>query len=425
MLLEQAGDLEEAQQMVNKALALQPDLITVNIAQGMLQKRLGHTKAAITTLEGVLVQQPQPDHAMAVHQALGLLYDRQQDAPRAFDHFSIGNRMQRDKIVDIEAHKAHYHHLLDHLEAHLDAGWVKLWHPMGQGDSGAPVFGRAKASSELKSARCGASDDAGSSDPIFLVGFPRSGTTLLDQVLDSHPNIQVLEEQPLLGSIFAELRQASGGYLPALAALDEKALQSYRQRYLREMARLLPLDHPGGLRVDKMPLNLVHAPLIARLFPEARMMFALRHPCDAVLSCFMQNFKINDAMVHFLSLEETTHLYTRLMALWQRAADVLPLRVHTVRYEGIVEDFRAEIAPLLHFLGVEWHDAVLKYDRHARSRAISTPSYQQVTQPIYAHARYRWMRYRTEMAPILDQLAPFASSFGYAMGDGKSCNGTI
>ena len=128
----------------------------------------------------------------------------------------------------------------------------------------------------------------------------------------------------------------------------------------------------------------------------------------------MQNFKINDAMANFLNLEDAALLYDKVMTLWQQYQAGLPLEVHTVRYESLVETFEETLSPLLDFLSVGWDDGVRNYAETAYRRGkISTPSYNQVTQPLYTRARGRWERYREPMQSVLPALLPWARRFGY------------
>ena len=156
------------------------------------------------------------------------------------------------------------------------------------------------------------------------------------------------------------------------------------------------------------------AALLHRVFPQARFVFAVRHPCDVVLSCFMQNFELNDWMANFRTLAETVALYTRTMDLWEAYREQLPLVVHTVRYEDVVDDFDNSVRMLCGFLDVPWEDSLRQFADKALDRGrINTPSYDQVSQPIYRGARYRWERYREYLAPYLPALQPYIERFGY------------
>ncbi|WP_173204969.1 sulfotransferase [Sphingopyxis sp. BSNA05] len=250
----------------------------------------------------------------------------------------------------------------------------------------------------------------GRPDPVFLVGFPRSGTTLLDTILMGHPNTVVMEEQPPLNHV----EEALGG-ISALAGMDSDAIAKARDDYFNEVENIQPLA-PGQLLVDKSPLFLYRLPLIQRLFPNAKIILALRHPCDVVLSCFMANFRLNSAMASFLRLEDAAELYDLAFRHWQASLALFPANVHPIVYERLVEDVAAEIRPLFDFLDLQWDDNVLNHSRTARSRGlITTASYSQVTEPIYRRASGRWEKYRDHLAPVIPVLEPWIESFAYTL----------
>ncbi|WP_417729640.1 tetratricopeptide repeat-containing sulfotransferase family protein [Roseovarius sp.] len=265
-------------------------------------------------------------------------------------------------------------------------------------------------------------DRAGEADPVFLVGFPRSGTTLLDQVLDAHPGVQVLEEHPLISGLSARLA-SKAGYPGALENLSEEMRAEMRAAYFTERDRFL-VPSEGAVYIDKMPLNIVHAGLIMRIFPKARFILALRHPCDVCLSCLMQNFTLNHSMAVFCSLPDTARFYREVFGLWQLYAEHLNPGVVTVKYEDMTRDLRAAAEPVLHFLGLDWDDRVMQFHEHARQRGhISTPSYAQVTQPLYGHAVARWKRYGAAMEAVAGELRPQIEAFGYGDESNGAANG--
>lgn len=248
----------------------------------------------------------------------------------------------------------------------------------------------------------------------FLVGFPRSGTTLLDSVLRGHPDIAVVEEGPMIDRVRAGLNGPAT--FEALDSLAEADVVRLREVYLDELRARLGEPAGDRLVIDKLPLNLVHAGLIHRLFPEARFILALRHPCDCVLSCFMQNFRLNDAMANFLDLEQAARLYDLAMSLWRLYQAKLDLNATSLRYEDLVADLKSATEPLLDFLELGWDERVLDFRATAAARGrINTPSYNQVTQELYTRASGRWQNYRRQMAPVLPILAPWSATWRYPM----------
>jgi tetratricopeptide (TPR) repeat protein len=248
-------------------------------------------------------------------------------------------------------------------------------------------------------------------DPIFLVGFPRSGTTLLDTLLMNMPSLHVLEEMPFLRDV-----ELSMGSEETLATLDGAAANRLRRRYFELVEEGAPAPGPGRRLVDKHPLRMAGMPIVSRLFPEAPVILVERHPCDVVLSCYMANFQLNDAMRSFTDLEEAARTYDAVFTAWERAEAVLPLRVHRIRYERMVADLPGEMRPLLAFLDLPWNEKVLDNQAAAAERGpVRTASYSQVQEPIYKRAAGRWERYRTQLAPILPILAPWAEKMGYAI----------
>ena len=249
-------------------------------------------------------------------------------------------------------------------------------------------------------------------DPVFLVGFPRPGTTLLDTIRRGHPDTVVLEEQPPLNNCDKRI-----GGMAAIPGLDAAEVAGLRRFYFDEVAKVAPKPLGSGrMLVDKSPLFLSKAVLIQRLFPNARFILALRHPCDVLLSCFMSNFRLNDAMSNFLRLEDAAQFYDLTFRHWERARELFSLNVHTIVYERLVENVEAEVRPLFDSLGLEWRDEALDHRATAKARGlITTASYAQVVEPIYKRAAGRWEKYRAHLEPVLPVLRPWVEKFGYAL----------
>lgn len=238
----------------------------------------------------------------------------------------------------------------------------------------------------------------------FLLGFPRSGTTLLDTFLLGHPKIEVLEEKQLIGAA----RQVIGRIedLPNIAV---ELVRRARDTYFEELARYVDPSFEG-LVLDKFPLDLAAVPLIQAMFPGTPILFAQRHPCDVVLSGFMQPF----GLVNFSDISDAANYYDALMRIWTAARETMELNVHTIVYEDLVRDPEAVLRPVVRFLGLEWDERILDHQRTAKERGtIVTPSYDQVTQPVTTRAVGRWKRYRRQLDPVLPTLLPWAERLGY------------
>ena len=251
-------------------------------------------------------------------------------------------------------------------------------------------------------------------EPVFLIGFPRSGTTLLDSILRSHPQIEVVEEKPMVKKIVDSLEQLPEKGLNSLEKININDLKKIRKIYFDSLKIQTKDKSNKKIYIDKLPLNIVHAAEICKIFPKAKFILSLRHPHDCVLSCFMQNFTMNDAMANFLNIDDAANLYDVVMNLWIQYISIFKINYHEIKYESLVEDFNPTVESVLSFLGLSWDKSVLKYADVAKKRKnIATPSYNQVTKPIYSHAHGRWKRYEKEIKNIYPILKPWVKKFDY------------
>lgn len=244
----------------------------------------------------------------------------------------------------------------------------------------------------------------------FLVGFPRSGTTLLEQALGAHPEIATMSE-------IDALLEAGGDFLKDRAALADfakastDALDARRAVYWRR-AQATVSGLEGKVFIDKLPLGTTLLCVVAKLFPTAKVLFALRDPRDVVLSCFRQRFEINRPMYEFLTLEGTVRLYDNVMRLAEHYRAKLGLALHETRYEDLVRDYEGHLRGICAFLGIDWHEAMRDVARLPRERTIRTPSGEQMSKGLFDGSG-KWKRYETQLAPILPTLAPWIRRFGY------------
>jgi tetratricopeptide (TPR) repeat protein len=246
---------------------------------------------------------------------------------------------------------------------------------------------------------------------VFLVGFVRSGTTLLEQVLASHPDVVALEERPTLRALTGDYFGEDGG-LERLMAMGEAEAQSLRDRYWQSV-RDQGVMVDGKVFVDKAPLTTLWQPLISRLFPDAKILFAIRDPRDVVLSCFRHAFIVNAMSGAFSDLEETAALYDGVMKLAALYREILPLPVHRHRHEDLIEDFEGEVRAICDFMGIDWSPAMADFVATANQRDIRTPSKDQVRRGLNRAGMGQWKRYERQMASVLPVLQPWVKAYGY------------
>ena len=255
--------------------------------------------------------------------------------------------------------------------------------------------------------------------PVFLVGFPRSGTTMTEQILAAHSGIESLGERPYLDNLRLEWAQIVGAK-PDLGQmvdqLDADIILRLRKMYREKVEADQKVPRGAQVIIDKVPLNIMNIGFINLVFPDAKIIVALRDPRDSCLSCFMQEFELNSAMIHFLSLERAVRFYTQVMGSWLHFRQLITLPFVTVRYEDTVRDIEAQAKRLIDFLGLDWEPGVLQFHQRAAEQVISTPSYVAVTEPVHSRAIGRWKNYAEPFAPLLPSLEPFVREFGYETG---------
>ncbi len=382
--LERYNKVEEAYSEALKALEIAPNDVSLNINTAICERRTGEFQKAFDRLNRVdagsldLIDQRQ------LFFELGRLYDRTGDYDKAYNSFLLGNRASQK--INEKVDKNYFLNRIDILQNQFQE--CKTVPP-----SEASLIGRA---------------------PVFLIGFPRSGTTLLDQILDSHPKVQTMEEKDIMASLENKVADPFEEYLSLWHELTPDLIKVLQSDYFSKVGDYLHLQ-PKSILIDRMPLNIMRAALIWRVFPDAKFILAIRHSLDVCLSCFMQDFVINEANANFFTVDDAVNFYVKVMDLWRLYTELLPLQYHMVRYEDLVEDLEGEGRRLMDFLGVEWDSSALKFYEHAKAKGrIGTASYHQVTQAIYKHAKYRWLRYEKHLAPMHIKLAPLLDYFGYS-----------
>lgn len=394
-MLERANRPEAARRAAEKALALDPGDAKSRLVLAKLKAREGDREGARRDYEALVAALAEPRgpgrilNAARAHGELARLCEQAGEFDRAMELYRKANRLNCEIAPDWQGDAADY------------LAWVR-----GHGR-----LLDALAGADWRPAPPAPADEQPA--PIFLVGFPRSGTTLLDQALAALPGVVLMEEKTALDEVRAQLGGPEAGAVARLMALGDERRLELRRSYRRIAERHLGAAIEGRRLIDKMPLNLLNLWLIQGIFPDARIVVSLRDPRDVTLSCFTTLFRLRPGTANFPTLDQAALLYREVMGLWLRQRALMALNARVLRYEDLVGDFEGELRELLAFLALPWHDAILNYAEAARRRPIVTPSYDQVVEPLYRSSIGRWRHYADHLAPVLPELAPFVAAFGY------------
>jgi len=383
------GDEAATRQYADRAFALQPDHPTAVLALANVE--LAEPLVAERRLRKLL-NEPRLgayDRSVALGQ-LGDVLDAQDRPAEAFAAYEQGNAlMQEEAAPRFE---------VGPLSVAGALAWMIPW---------AQALDRRSWFVD----RPTAASAAGAAGHVFLVGFPRSGTTLMESALAAHPHVVSLEERNTLQAgvraFLGDARSAS-----RLTTIREADLKPYRDDYWA-FVKSQGVDPAGKIFIDKNPFNTLKLPLIYRLFPNAKIIFAIRDPRDVMLSCFRRRFNLNASTYELLDLRRGAAFYDSTM----RFADVLrgkkPMAEHALVYERLVEDFAREMRATCAFIGAEWREDLADFAGRARRGEVASASSAQISRGLYADGAGQWRRYRDQLAPVLPVLAPWVEQFGY------------
>lgn len=387
------GDVAKARSLAEEATRRRPDHPGAGLVLASADLDRGDTEGARARLEALLAGKLLDERQLQV--ALGRLGDALDRLGRTEEAFAAYTRMNEETVRlnaprfddsgRIESHLEFVRRLGRWFEGQDPAMWCE---PVDPGQYASPVRRH-----------------------VFLLGYPRSGNTLVQNILASLPGVRTLEERPTLDdSDRAFLREP--GAIDQLTLLDPALAERQREAYWQRVRAELP-DVDGQVFVDMAPLNGIKLPMIARLFPDAMIVLCRRDPRDVVLSCFRRHFRVNASTYEMTSLERAARHYDEVMRLVERHLEVLPLPVHVVEYATLVADFDATTRALAEFVGVPWTEAAREFSRTAAAREVRTVSAPQVRRGLFDGTR-QWERYREQMAPVLPMLEPWVRKFGYS-----------
>ena len=383
------GDADSARELAARAVAIDPLQPSATFALATMDIEAREGAKAEDRLKRLLTSALKEEDRTRSLTLLGDALDRQDRAEEAFDAWCRAQAIFRttyEPYLAATADRPSHRAFLETIAAQVERGPpMKKPGPVPQVDGAAARH-------------------------VFLLGYPRSGTTLVENILASAPGVVALEERETLCDTEGVLI-ANDGFMPDLDAVDPTLLAALRRKYW-DRVRSWAGDVDGKIFVDMNPLNGFRLPVIARLFPEARILIMRRDPRDVVLSCFRINFVPSPSAYAFSDLEETARHYDALMRLIETCRARLPLAYHEVRYDRLVADFETTVRALADFVGLEWTEKFHAFDRTAQTRGVRTASATQVRKGLYDGGG-RWRRYRDQLAPVLPILAPWVERFGF------------
>jgi len=395
---ERLHELEEARRCAEQALSIAPGFEKARYTLATILRRSGDEEGARSLWQRLIEENKGPPGIVADSwYELALLYDKAGQYNEAFDALTRAKQILSRAAGPYSEDAAAIARSSGKTFAAMTSAYCQRWNT---------------SAGMLKSLAGGVA---------LLTSHPRSGTTLLEQVLDSHSGIVSADElQALPELVFAPLRRKAakeGSMVEVLDHASLEELEELRGAYLGGVQGALRQNLGDRLLLDKNPAMTGLLPIIARVFPEMKVLFALRDPRDVVVSCFMQRLPLNAVSVHYLTLEGTARAYARTMHGWLRIRNMLKNPWLEVRYEDTVADVAGQARKVLDFLGLPWDDAVMDYHHRARRKHVHSPTYEAVTKPVYTSSINRWRNYARQLEPFMEILQPFVEAFDYVDAD--------
>jgi len=398
-VLERLNDLSRARDLNCRALEQQPDHAYANMLGAKIDLRNNKQNDALAKIKIVEASCDQEDVYVEAHFIKGQAFDALNRTDDAFASFCAANTKALEQAL-LEGTQP------EKFLARIDQAHIRL-------NEGEVLHDADVVHDQTRS-------------PVFFVGFPRSGTTLFEQMLASHPDIRTTNEtSPLLHAVLGvdstkiknsneTTHKTLGIDLSKAANTINKPTQIILKKQFWREAEII-IDGLGDrLLIDSGPLNIRLLDIAERLFPDMKTIMIVRDPRDVCLSCFMQNFKASNMLSNFTTMENTVRTYDKIMSLWLRQDKLLSSNRLIFRYEDLVADMEGSVKTVLDFLGVEWSDHIHTYRNKAYEGHIITPSYRQVGEKLHNRSIGRWEKYKTHMEPFMDTLAPYVDSFGYS-----------
>jgi Flp pilus assembly protein TadD len=386
VLLEKTHRLEEARAAVGECLAIDGKDDQARYFSALLDRREGHVEAAERGLRELIASEPKHPYVQyACRYELAQVLDRTDRFDEAMRLLGEAKAMVR-ALTDTTLLMRGYDQSAESIRQFTASQPKNILHTW------AKFFPERKREAIPPLA--------------FLGGHPRSGTTLVEQILDAHPGVAAVDEP----AAFLEVLQPE---FHKSHQLSSPRVNTLRRLYIQALQQELGPSAAGKMLVDKNPSPTARLPLWLRVFPELKVLIALRDPRDVVLSCYFQNIALNSANVNFLDFDRLAKHYTDLMGIWRIVREWEGFAWLETRYEDTVADLEKEGRRLMDFLGLAWHEEQGRFHEKSGKKQLFSPTYQDVTRPVYSRSVARWHAYEKYLAPIFPALEPFCRAFGY------------
>lgn len=391
-IYERLHRMDEARGLLDRAAAMKSELPDAVLLRATIETREGNTSLSEKLIRDLLTRvAPDSDVACQAWAELALLYDGQQQYAEAWTaiHYAHRPLLARDAQTwhASELVLARFGTMLNDLTQEEFATWQTH-------DCSTPPRKFA-----------------------LLTGFPRSGTTLLEQLLDAHHDIVSIEERDYLAQWLIpnlhDRNRPSRSLLDAVSQLSSEDIARWQQNYIDAMAELLHIPIESQLVVDKNPAYNPVIPIMLRIFPNTKLIIALRDPRDVLVSCYFRYLPLNPVSVRFLTPERIVQRYTFDMRAWLKVRPWLSNPWCEVRYEETVDDLETTARKMLETLGVAWTPEVLQFRERQQERPVNSPSYQAVAGPVTRSAVGRWRNYEPWLGSAFDALMPIMKELGY------------
>lgn len=373
-ICENIASLSEAADYIEMGLKLKANDAEVLYQKAELCARKNDPESALVLLNHAKKQNIDTAMSVKVHYLFAKIYDKQNDYKQAWNSITLANSEQSARLPG-NTYQQDY------------------------------ILQCSQLKNDLKNYQITEfPDSAAHIKLIFIVGFPRSGTTLIEKILAAHPDVKVLEETNAINEIFHEINQKNDSFFKLLSSLDKKQLDKYAKDYLNKLSEYTQRDKSDTI-IDKMPMNGNHLALIKTLFPHAKIIFAIRHPADVCLSCLMQD------MLQLFSFKSAAAAYCAYMELIDSYLSQLKPDYFSLKYEDLIENKNQTLNQLLKYIELNRHENMdTFYESH---KPVNTPSYQQVSQPIYDSSKFRYSHYLPFIAEDMVVLEPWIKKFKY------------